>query len=66
MHAGQRRLSATINNNVVIFPILLVLTWKKSSAPTAKTTPMASPKPKSTASSVDRVRTTWGSSPVPW
>ncbi len=41
------------------------LTWKKSRAPTARMTPMASPSPKRMRTSVSRVRVILGSCPVP-
>ena len=41
------------------------ITWKYNKAPTAKTTPIASPRANITTKSVVKVRITFGSSPVP-
>ena len=56
---------AALDKWIFVTTISYIFTWKKSRAPTARTTPMAKPRANMTRSNVQMVNVTFGSKPVP-
>ena len=64
-HLGFKEIIIQILWKHTLFKGIKKITWKYNKAPTAKTTPIASPRANITTKSVVKVRITFGSSPVP-